>query len=442
MLGFVQSWFTPGANPIGVDFGSDCLRLAQVERMNNEFRLVAAASVDVPVHVRNDATARLAFFAESLRDLLRTGNFRGRRALLALPASCMHIQHLRLPRMEEEALRKALPWEARGKLPIDPSHALLRHIVAGEVYQDQEPKTEVIVMAARRDYVEQLLAAAAKARLDIVGMNSEPKALLDCFSHLYRRKTDAEITNLFVDIGCVATRAMVAHNGNVLFVRAIPIGGEHFSRAVASSLKIPLDDARMLRIKLCAAQPAGDEQRDKRAFPADPAVVPAAASASDPSIDNSFALLEAGLRAGGQGDAAGTTAVAEAPAAIEAPFAVEAPVTNDTFQRQSVDDALREPLAKLVEELSLCRRYHEATFPNRPVERLIFVGGEARHRGLCQSIAREMGVAAQVGDPLVRMGRISEPALQCGLDRRVPQPSWALAIGLSMGPVGVEAVKS
>ena len=86
----------------------------------------------------------------------------------------------------------ALAWECRGKLPIDPSHALLRHLVAGDVYQDQEPKCEVIVMAAQREVVNQFLAAAAKARLDVIGMNIEPKALIDCFSHVYRRKSDQE----------------------------------------------------------------------------------------------------------------------------------------------------------------------------------------------------------------------------------------------------------
>ena len=48
-----------------------------------------------------------------------------------------------------------------------------------------------------------------------------------------------------------------------------------------------------------------------------------------------------------------------------------------------------------------------------------------------------MGIAAQVGDPLVRMGRISEVGVESGLDRRLPQPSWAVAIGLSMGPAAV-----
>ena len=87
-----------------------------------------------------------------------------------------------------------------------------------------------------------------------------------------------------------------------------------------------------------------------------------------------------------------------------------------------------------MEELTLCRRYHEATFPNKPVDRLIFVGGEARQRSLCAYIAREMGLAAQVGDPIVRMGRISEIGIESGIDRRQSQPNWSVAIGLSIGP--------
>ena len=99
-----------------------------------------------------------------------------------------------------------------------------------------------------------------------------------------------------------------------------------------------------------------------------------------------------------------------------------------------VEQACREPLTKLIEELDLCRRYFEGTFPNKPVERLVFIGGEARQRGLCAGIAQQLGLAAQVGDPMVRMGRISDIGVESGIDRRQPQPNWAVAIGLSMGP--------
>jgi hypothetical protein len=64
----------------------------------------------------------------------------------------------------------------------------------------------------------------------------------------------------------------------------------------------------------------------------------------------------------------------------------------------------------------------------------VFVGGEARQTWLCQGIAREMGLAAQLGDPLVRMGKTTDVGIESGMDRRYPQPAWAVAVGLSMGP--------
>lgn len=439
MLGFVQNWFAPRANAIGVDFGSDCLRLAQVQFNGTEHKLVAAASADVPQHIRQNAAARIQFFVETTRELLAQGNFRGREAILALPAASMFIQHLRVAKMNEEETKKSLPWEARGKLPIDPSQALLRHLIAGEVYQDQEPKNEVIVMAAAREFINGLLAAAAKAKLDVIGMNVEPKALVDCFTHVYRRKNEADVTSCYLDIGCVGTRAIIARGQQIFFARSIPVGGDHLSRAVAHAMRISLEEAKLLRIRLCAATSALDENRQKNSIreESDDAIASAA-----PVADASFALLDAGLRASTNGEVATTATVSSGAVSsgtgenATSAFA-DSPSKNGSVshgQSQQVDQACREPLTKLVEELDLCRRYYEATFPNKPVDRLIFVGGEARQRSLCQHVARELGIAAQLGDPLARMGRISEIGIETGIDRRQPQPSWAVALGLSLGP--------
>jgi type IV pilus assembly protein PilM len=448
MLGFIQNWFAPRANPIGVDFGSDCLRLAQVQFVNGEPRLIAAASADVPTHVRSSQSARLAFFVETTRDLLAQGRFQSRQAVLALPAAAMHIQHLRMARLSDEETRKALAWEARGKLPIDPSQALLRHIIAGEVYHDQEPQNEVIVMAASRQFIEQFLASAAKARLDVIGMNVEPKALVDCFGHIYRRKTDAETVNCFLDIGLSSSRAVIARGQQIFFARTIPIGGEHFNRAVAMAMRISMEEAKLLRIKLCHSQVPGTVGEDgRRAIsvadlpPGDATEQTPDASGGGQETDSALPLLDAGLQACSRH----VRETAQLRAAIQAGGAAPArPLTAAEHaaaelaqQARQVEQACREPLKKLAAELDLCRRYYESTFPSAPVQRLIFVGGEARQRALCQHIAREMGLAAQVGDPLVRMGRISDVGMESGIDRRQPQPGWAVAIGLSLGPVHV-----
>jgi type IV pilus assembly protein PilM len=422
--------FGSKGNPIGVDFGSDSLKMAQVAWEGNEPRLIAAASAEVPSHVRHNTAARLAFFTETARDLLSSGGFLGRRAILALPAASMMIQHLRLAKMDEEMLKKAIPWEARGKLSIDPSQALMRHLVAGEIYHDSEPKNEIILMAAPRDLVNQLLDAAGKAKLDVVGMSVEPSALVDCFRHIYLRKEDANSVNCFVDIGCSSSRAVIAQGPQILFARSIKIGGEHLTRGVASYLKMSVDDARMLRLKLCYQQPEMDDAHRKQEVDVDQDI--AAAAASDRI--NRHSKFRDGARVAESEDEGGVaTLVSDRTAARTLP-------SDPETQHALVAEACRAPLDQLAGELDLCRRYYEQTFPSKPVNRLIFVGGEAKHRSLCQHIAREMSLAAQVGDPLIRMGRTTKVTIESGLDRRQAQPGWAVAIGLSLGPTATSPV--
>lgn len=406
MLKLVQNWLAPRANPIGIDFGSDCLRMAQVQEIDGDFRLIAAASADVPSHVRSNTPARILWFAEAARDLLTQGNFKGRAAVLTLPASMMFIQHLRLPRADEATLKKTIPFEARGKLPIDPSQCLMRHVIAGDIFSEQDPRCEVIVLAAAREMVNQLLDSAARAKLDVTGMNIEPMALIDCFAHVYRRKSDRGAVNFFVDIGAGATRAIITQGTNVMFARNISIGGDHLTRAVAAAIGMGFDEAKLARIQ-AAAQSTPDE-------PVEPRVVEQPA----PEIDQSFALL------GASGFGAATE--------VATPDAPVAP-SHESKGGSKLERACLEPLGKLIDELNLCRRYHETTFSNKPVSRLIFVGGEARQRWMCQHVAKSMQLAAQIGDPMVRLARTTEVGIESGIDRRQPQPAWAVALGSSMG---------
>jgi Tfp pilus assembly PilM family ATPase len=310
------------------------------------------------------------------------------------------------------------------------------------VYEGQEPKSAVIVIAAAKEMVKQFLAAAAKAKLDVVGMNVEPKALVDCFSQIYRRKSDEGVVTCYVDIGCVATRAVIACGAEIFFARTIPVGGDHFSRATANSLKIKLDEAKLLRVKIAQAlAAAADARKEQGATAAAPAGAPieAAAPRIQPSVDNSFALLSASLpsQERREPDPARPAAPPTRPAPVDEAAAAAAALGIDpelARQARQVELACRDPLTRLVEELELCRRYYEMTFQGRPVNRLVFVGGEARQKGLCQYIAKAMGLAAQVGDPLVRLAKSGDLGIESGIDRRQPQPGWSVAIGLSMGP--------
>jgi type IV pilus assembly protein PilM len=408
MLGFVQTFFAPKPSPIGVDFGTDAIRMAQVLFDGNDHCLIAAACADVPMPIRKNVQARMEFFVATVRDLLVQGKFRGRQCVLGLPSAWTFVRHLRMAKMDDAALRKALPDEAVGKLPIDPGESLLRHIVAGEVYQDQEPKSEVILMAAKRANVDALLQAAAKAKLDVTGMTVEPSAMVDCFGHVYRRPSDSHAMTCYLDIGASGTRVVIARAGKILFMRSVPIGGDALNAAVADALKVHPDDARILRQKLTHAQTEGSERGEARAV--------LAADAEDP-----MAL------------------VAKAAPTQSKPAAATRQSHEDKGISAHIEGAMQPPLDKVIDELRMCRRYHEATFPDAPLERIIFGGGESRNRFVCQYIAQAMGMPAQLGDPMARLSRAGTIGMESSIDRRQPQPAWSVALGLTMGPAKIAA---
>jgi Tfp pilus assembly PilM family ATPase len=95
-------------------------------------------------------------------------------------------------------------------------------------------------------------------------------------------------------------------------------------------------------------------------------------------------------------------------------------------------EAAGEALECLIDELQLCLRYHQSVFPARPVEKLVFIGGESRNAAICQRIARALRVGAQLGDPLARMVRLKAATPPTGVDMRAPQPGWAVPLGLCL----------
>ncbi len=377
MLAFAQNWFAARPNPIGIDLGSDTLRLAQVQDSGQSPTLFAAASCEVPDFARVDLESRLDFFEQAVRDLLTRGKFRGRSAVLSLPASLMFMHKLRLPKLNDADLKQAIAVECKGKLPINPDAALLRHVVAGQVMVHGRPMLEVIALAAPREAVDKYLAAASRAKLDVIDMKIEPMALIDCFSRVHCRKADSDAVTLYVDLGATGTRMIAAQGSHLLGLSMVELGGHDFDRAIAAAMQISIDDARLIRLKHSTTQ-TSLLVRDIRDVSPKPLLEPQAAQ----------------------------VAVAQA----------------DTT-------------ARLIAAVVDCRQRHDTTFHTHPIQRLIFIGGEASAHGLCTQIAQSIGLPAQIGDPLVRMGRSSEIPIETGIDRRLPQPAWAVAIGLSFDAV-------
>ena len=433
---FVQDLLGPSAAAVGVDLGTETIRLAQVRPDPESPELVSAAARDVPPGATEAPAAYAEFCAEALKELWREGKFEGRKAVLGMPSSMVHLLHLRLPKLDPSAIQNALAFEAAGKLPFDPVAGILRHHVVGDVYTNDGPRQELICTAVRRDHVELLLNAAEKARLDVSGLVATPMALRDCFSRIYRRASDADTGFCFIDIGRCGTRVTIVRGGHLYFARNLPIGSSRFDEVVADVVGVQPAEAKLLRMQLIEQQVQQRSQADAQQL--EPARKERGTNALHIPTEGATALPHAAVETKPRTLQSAADPEAYVMTMNRTPRVAAWGGTSGVTE-MSVAQAIEPLLQHLAEELQRCRRYHEGTFPSVLVERLVFVGGEANNRPLCQALARRLGVAAQIGDAIGGLmperatpGNLPELSA-AGIDLQRQQPAWAVACGLSLG---------
>ena len=400
-------WSTTRYSPIAVDFGADSLKLLQIIPSDPP-QMVAAASMDLPEHARANHAARHAFFSDSLKELLSSRSFKGRRAICSIPAYQTLVQHIQIQGSSDpDEFEAQLHQHLRQRLNVDPSRMIIRHFNVGQVIRDGVSKQEVICLAASRDATLSHIQTAQRAKLEVVGMHCEPLAILQAFSHLYRRDIDNKRVTCFVDLGAATTKIMISHGILMAFAKTIHVAGDHFTRQVAETHDISFSQARQLRIQEISA-PEGQFPREEVAHEDQPAGVEVTGHATE------MMNLES-LSSGGAAAASGKSMVK----------------TGSDGQPTGPFD-LGESMECLLDEMQMCMRYHKSTFPEYEIEKLVFLGGESRHVDICQRIAKTLRIGAQLGDPLARLIRVNLDKRSLGVDMRHPQPGWAVPMGLCL----------
>jgi hypothetical protein len=110
-------------------------------------------------------------------------------------------------------------------------------------------------------------------------------------------------------------------------------------------------------------------------------------------------------------------------------FACSIPVGTKQLGRRLVASA-NEMIAKLVLELTVCRRHFGSMHEEAQIERLIFLSSYTVDRDICTTIAKQMGMPAQMGNCLAAVEAANLDGLV--IDRRQCKVNWVTAFGLSL----------
>ena len=250
------------ALPIGLDVGRATVRMLQLAGNRRDLRVVSAARFVIPQEVREDAGLRREAVVEGVRRALREQPFRRREAVMNVSPEQLGVRNIRLPAMSEEERSTAVNWEAQNKFPFDTATAVIQHLWAGPVHQGDQVLEETILLAAPRAEIESRMALAAEAGLDLVSLDAPCGALFRGFERFLQRREDEEVVSALVDVGA-RTMVVMARGREIVFVKAIPIGGAVFNRAVAECLELSVTEAEALR-RRTGRRPRDTSEEDER----------------------------------------------------------------------------------------------------------------------------------------------------------------------------------
>ena len=238
------------AGPIGLDLGHNSIKMIQLAWSDDKIRVIAADEADyLPDSEGSDEAGRESAVS-AIKRVLAKGAFSGREVVSCLSNDSLKIKSLRLDTTDPQQIEQQFREEVAHRFGLDADAEEIRYTIAGNVYQGDEVKNEVIFFGMDKAGVVQHLHLLEDAGLTPVGVDAVPCALFRSFQASLRRQEDQQLVSVLVDVGSLFTTVIIGRGQEIIFVKQIPIAGERLNADVASKLEVTVAEAGLLRAKL------------------------------------------------------------------------------------------------------------------------------------------------------------------------------------------------
>jgi type IV pilus assembly protein PilM len=227
-----------GKTVVGLDIEPGYVAAAQVRAAGGIVDRAATAEL-APGVMREGEVTDIDTLAEVLHGLFREHKL-SRRVRLGVANQRIVMRTLDLPPLTDaKEIASAVRFQAQDLIPMPLDQAVLEHQSLGTVDTEEGPRTRVVLVAARRDMIEALLAAARKAGLRPEGIDLSAFAMIRA---LYRPGSE-QLATLYVSVGGM-TNLAVAVGTTCVFTRVVAHGTEAMAAELAERRGLTLEHAR------------------------------------------------------------------------------------------------------------------------------------------------------------------------------------------------------
>ncbi|QOV89277.1 type IV pilus assembly protein PilM [Humisphaera borealis] len=232
----------------GIDIGNRALKAVKLVRTATGVKIDDYDVIEHENLLSNAGDNRETLIQTALALFQGKHNLKGLPAAVGVSGQSSFARFIKLPPVEEKQIPQIVKFEAIQQIPfpldeVEWSYQLFR--------DEASPDIEVGIFAMRKELVNQHLAyfTASGVNVQVVQMN--PLAVYNALAYDDKIKG----TTMIIDLGAENADLLIAE-GESVWMRSIPIGGNHFTDALVRDFKLRFERAEELK-RTTATSPHG-----------------------------------------------------------------------------------------------------------------------------------------------------------------------------------------
>ena len=240
----------------GIEIGQAGLKAIKLRYAEAAHQVVAVAFDYVPhpkLLSQPDAVPD-ELIKQALETFLSRNQVAGDLVSISLPGQTALAKFIQLPPIEASRVKEIVKYEARQQIPFALEEVIWDYQPLGGGVEESGflLDAEVGLFAMKREQVQHHMQPFLTKKVEIELVQIAPLALYNflCYDRMGIRvgqaREDAEDFSVVVDMGCDNTTLMVT-NGKKMWIRNMPVGGNHFTRALTKEMKLTFAKAEHLK---------------------------------------------------------------------------------------------------------------------------------------------------------------------------------------------------
>ena len=240
----------------GVDIGQAGLKAVRLKYAEQAEQVLAVGFDYIPhpkILSQPDAIPK-DLIRQALETFLSRNDVTGDLISISLPGHSALARFIQLPPVESSKVGDVVKYEARQQIPFALEDVIWDYqtLSGGIVESGFMLGAEVGLFAMKNDQVYEAMEPFNEAKVEVELVQLAPLAMYNvlCYDQLGMREPEDyeghEEYTIMLDMGTDNTTLLVT-NGEKIWIRNVPVGGNHFTRALTKDMKLTFAKAEHLK---------------------------------------------------------------------------------------------------------------------------------------------------------------------------------------------------